>query len=95
MKAENENVKKRASEYADRVKDMEMEISVLKEGFERSFPKQETKDQIKGLLDEYARELRKNLRSIEGLGDSEVKNLMREEMSEFAEYVAKSISSLK
>ena len=46
-----------------------MELSVLKEGLNRSFPKQETKDQIKALLNEYAREIFKNLKSIEGLGE--------------------------
>lgn len=56
-------------EYAERVKDMEMELSVLKEGMVRSFPKQETKDRIKGLIDEYVREIEKNLKSIEGLNN--------------------------
>lgn len=63
---------------------MEMELSVLKEGLNRSFPKQETKDQIKALLNEYAREILKNLKSIEGLGEEEIKNLMKEEMNEFS-----------
>lgn len=61
-----------------------MELSVLKEGLNRSFPKQETKDQIKALLNEYAREILKNLKSIEGLGEEEIKNLMKEEMNEFS-----------
>ena len=51
-----------------------MENSVLKQGLGTStFAKDETRDKIKGLIDEYVREIEKNLATIEGLSAVERK----------------------
>ena len=50
-----------------------MEISILKQGLGTSaFAKDETKDKIKALIDEYAREVEKNLKAVEGLSPIEI-----------------------
>ena len=73
-----------------------MENSILKQGLGNStFAKQETKEKIKGLIDEYVREVEKNLKSIGELSAAEVNDLVQYEMKELADYIPKSISNKK
>ena len=54
-----------------------------------TFSKDETKDKLKALIEEYAREVENNLKSIEGLTEIEIGDLMHQEMIELADYIPK------
>jgi hypothetical protein len=64
----------------ERLKQFEMENAVLRQGLGSSFPKEETRDHIRRLIEEYAREVERSLRSIEGLSTHEINDLMQSEM---------------
>ncbi|MCB0368483.1 MAG: hypothetical protein KDD45_03340 [Bdellovibrionales bacterium] len=67
-----------------------MECAVLREGLGNStFAKEDTKVRIKALFDEYLREVEKNLRSIEGLSQEEIRELMQNEVRELVDYLPK------
>ena len=54
-----------------------MENSVIKQGLGTStFSKDQTKDKLKALIDEYAREVENNLKGIKGLCETEIDGLM-------------------
>ena len=73
-----------------------MEISILKQGLGAStFAKDETKHKIKALIDEYVREVEKNLKAVEGLSPTEIHELMQYEVKELVDYIPKSISNNK
>lgn len=91
LKTENDVLKQKLKDCAERVKDLEIENAVLKKGLNSSFPKGETKDHIKSLFDEYVREVEKSLNSIGGLSSTEIKDLVKEEMRELTDYFQKSI----
>lgn len=96
LKGENKSTSKRLKESNERIKDLEMENAVLRQGLGNStFGKEETKEKVKALIDEYAREVERNLRSIEGLQPAEVNDLMKHEMKDLLDYIPKSILGKK
>lgn len=73
-----------------------MENAVLKQGLGNStFAKEQTKDKIKGLVDEYVREVERNLKLIEGLNVRQVRDLVQHEMKDLSDYITKVISRKK
>lgn len=73
-----------------------MENSVLKQGLGTStFQKEETRHKIKALIDEYVREIEKNLKIIEGLSENERKDLISHELKDIVDYIPKSILNRK
>lgn len=86
LQKENESCNKRIKDSNERIRDLEMEISILKQGLGTStFAKEETKDKIKALIDEYVREVEKNLKAVEGLSLVEINELMQYEMKELSD----------
>lgn len=70
---------------------MEKDIEALRKKGGNQAPKVEMIIRIKALIDEHIREVEKNLKSIEGLNQEEISNLVRLEMKELVEYISKSI----
>ena len=91
QKAAKDWLLKKIESQNERIKELELESSVLKEGMKNNFPKEETKDQVKGLIDEYVREVDKNLKGVPGLTPKEVKELLDGEMKEITDYISKAI----
>jgi hypothetical protein len=59
---------KRLQESNSRINDLEIENAILKQGLGNStFSKDDTKDKLKALIDEYVREVERGLKNIGGL----------------------------
>ena len=70
-----------------------MELAIVRQGLSNSsFAKDKTNGKIKALIDEYARQVQNNLKSVQDLSQAQRNELMSYEMKELVDYIPKSFS---